>query len=435
MLIYETTSTMNLFVKYILKVPRRVLKVTLSELLWVILVLSILLVYLILKNIDHDTEEIQSDYLPVILWWTAGFPGSETARNCPGNIKCNIISDHKSIKQNVDAYLFYASNIKFDSLPLPRKPKNVIWGLYHEESPRNVEELSHEEALRIFNYSSTFSRYSDVPYPLQFLDSIGEITSTKYFVPTKVKNNDNDIAPIMYLQTDCETATERDEYVKELMKHLPIDSYGACLNNKEMPAKFTQDYLEHLNDEDFLHFIAKYKFVLALENGVCDDYVTEKFWRAIKVGTVPIYFGSPSIRDWLPNRKSAILLEDHPTPELMSEYIKKILADDNLYEEHLEHKTMGLITNSKLTEELKNKPYQTDALQVVETFECFICQKIYDINAGVGKESVVNKWHYNCPKPISALTLRVNPNNDWVYSWERARRRAGEIEQRVLGSN
>ncbi|CAG4990694.1 unnamed protein product [Colias eurytheme] len=425
---------MNFFMKYILKVLRRVLKLALSEFIWVILVLSILLVYLVLKNNDGDVEEIKDNDYPVIMWWTDGFPGTEDLRVCPGDIKCNIFSDHKSMKQNIDAYLFYASNIKFDNLPLPRQPQKVIWGLYHEESPRNVEELSHEEALRIFNYSSTFSRYSDVPYPLQFLDSIDDITSTKYFVPTKEKASYTDNAPIMYLQTDCETASERDVYVQELMKHIQIDSYGSCLQNIEMPSQFQRDYLEHLNDDDFLNFVAKYKFVLALENGVCDDYVTEKFWRAIKIGTVPIYFGSPSIRDWLPNRKSAILLEDHPTPELMGDYIRKLLEDDNLYEEHLEHKTKGLITNIKLRKELKFRPYQTDALHIVVNFECFICQKIYDLRAGVITESVVNKWHYHCPKPISALTLSVNPYNNWVFSWEKAGRRAKEIEKRVLGS-
>jgi hypothetical protein len=43
---------------------------------------------------------------------------------------------------------------------------------------------------------------------------------------------------------------------------------------------------------DILQLVGKYKFALAFENAVCRDYITEKFWRPLKVGTVPIVYGS-----------------------------------------------------------------------------------------------------------------------------------------------
>ena len=48
--------------------------------------------------------------------------------------------------------------------------------------------------------------------------------------------------------------------------------------------------------EDFFRLIAKYKFAIAIENALCDDYVTEKFWRPLHVGTIPIVLGSPKIK-------------------------------------------------------------------------------------------------------------------------------------------
>lgn len=50
-----------------------------------------------------------------------------------------------------------------------------------------------------------------------------------------------------------------------------------------------------LYHEEFLHFISQYKFIIAIENAVCDDYITEKLWRPLIVGAVPIYFGSPTV--------------------------------------------------------------------------------------------------------------------------------------------
>ncbi|XP_041978305.1 alpha-(1,3)-fucosyltransferase 10 [Aricia agestis] len=423
--------------KFLARVLYRILKITLTELLWCILTLCAI-IFVWNWNRSDNNEEIEEYHIhpnPIILWWTSGFPGTSETRVCPRNIKCDVISNRNNSEHlRVEAFLFYASSINFENLPLPRRPGKIIWGLYHEESPRNVEELMHYEALSIFNFSSTFSRYSDVPYPLQYLESVDDITSTKYFVPTAEKNKLlNELSPILYLQTDCETTTERDFYARELMQYINIDSYGSCLQNIELPREFAVDYLNKLNDDAFLKFVGRYKFVLAIENGVCEDYVTEKFWRAIKVGSVPIYFGSPTIRDWLPNEKSAILLDDYPTPKVMAEYIEKLMNDDYLYETHLTHKTRNVITNTRLLKELEIRPYENDPLQTAVKFECYVCEAIYKRRLGDIKEHVVNKSHYNCPEPISALSLNVNPENDWVFSYKVAKEKAQVVYKKVMG--
>lgn len=103
--------------------------------------------------------------------------------------------------------------------------------------------------------------------------------------------------------------------MEELQKFINVDSYGKCLNNKPLPtqlvdflclsltmlmgnnfAKSLEDPAEAMNHEDFLRLMAQYKFTLALENAVGDDYITEKLWRPLIVGSVPIYLGSPSVK-------------------------------------------------------------------------------------------------------------------------------------------
>lgn len=46
------------------------------------------------------------------------------------------------------------------------------------------------------------------------------------------------LAPIIYLQSDCVTPNNRDSYVAELMKYIGVDSYGQCLNNKKLPDRY-----------------------------------------------------------------------------------------------------------------------------------------------------------------------------------------------------
>ena len=76
---------------------------------------------------------------------------------------------------------------------------------------------------------------------------------------------------VAYVQSSCDTPSGRDEYVEELMKHISVDSYGYCLHNKDLPSHLSQP--QKMKDIEFLHILAKYKFVLAIENAVCDDSV------------------------------------------------------------------------------------------------------------------------------------------------------------------
>lgn len=424
---------MSPLIRLFIKILKPFINVKLYILKW--LVLFFLLVLFIIWTVGsrglfyhrHNEE-------PVIMWWTEGFPGTLDTKYCSEGFQCKVISDRNHTKKFIiGAYLFYGSNIKFDDMPLPRRPMETIWGLYHEESPRNVEELLHETVLNMFNFSSTFSRYSDVPFPLQYLRSLKDLTSTEYFIETTEKNALlKDLAPVLYLQSDCETSSERDEYVKSLMKYIKIDSYGACLNNKQLPNKFQEDYLNNLNEHEFLKFIAKYKFVIAIENGVCNDYITEKLWRAFVVGSIPIYFGSPTVRDWLPNNQSALLLQDFNTVEKMLKHVLKLLDDDRLYDNYLDHKIKKVITNKRLIEEFENRPWSTETLESINQFECLICKQLHKLRESSSKSHIVNKSHYDCPKPLSALTLSVNPVNSWVFSWEQAKLRADNIYKQIM---
>ena len=105
-----------------------------------------------------------------------------------------------------------------------------------------------------------------------------------FLVPLAEKNRFvqmENLGLVAYVQSSCDTPSGRDEYVEELMKHISVDSYGYCLHNKDLPSHLSQP--QKMKDIEFLHILAKYKFVLAIENAVCDDYITEKLWKVIQV--------------------------------------------------------------------------------------------------------------------------------------------------------
>lgn len=352
------------------------------------------------------------DEIPVIVRWDrlGSKPDQRPKIISCGTIKCNVSVFPQRVPRNsFGAYLFHLLSIDFSDLPLPRYPNHVLWATILPESPKNMLFL-HDTVLKLFNYSSTFSKYSDVPL-YRHLPNLDNITNTKYFVKTSKKNTFlEEIAPIMFLQTNCDSLSKREVYVQKLMKFQKIDSYGPCLNNKKLPKELGGDYFHDLLSENLLEFMSRYKFVIAIENCVCEDYLTEKFWRAIVVGVVPIYFGCPTIREWLPNAKSAILLEDFPTPKLLSAHIDELMRDDDLYEVYLQHKTKGVISNVKLIDKIKETDQKKDSDR---EFICFLCDKLYRMEEGP-EYRVINKSHYNCPTPISALTQNADPNNIYV---------------------
>lgn len=68
------------------------------------------------------------------------------------------------------------------------------------------------------------------------------------------------------------------------------------MSNKSNFSLGGEDYLNTIDTDDFRKFIARYKFVIAYENSVCNDYITEKLWRPLNLGVVPIYFGAPNVK-------------------------------------------------------------------------------------------------------------------------------------------
>ena len=107
--------------------------------------------------------------------------------------------------------------------------------------------------------------------------------------------------------------------------------------------------------------MAKYKFIISIENAVCEDYVTEKLWRTLKVGAVPIYLGASNIEEYLPNKKSAVLVKNFNSVEDVANHVKLLHSDETLYKSYLSHKlahnrdTSSLITNQLLKDMIHNR--------------------------------------------------------------------------------
>nr|XP_008525747.1 PREDICTED: alpha-(1,3)-fucosyltransferase 10 isoform X2 [Equus przewalskii]XP_008525748.1 PREDICTED: alpha-(1,3)-fucosyltransferase 10 isoform X2 [Equus przewalskii] len=327
------------------------------------------------------------------------------------------------------------TDFNIDSLPLPRKAHHD-WALFHEESPKNNYKLFHEPVIALFNYTATFSRHSHLPLTTQYLEGIEVLKSLQYLVPLKSKNSlRKRLAPLVYVQSDCDPPSDRDSYVRELMTYIEVDSYGECLRNKDLPQQLKNP--ASMDADGFYRIIAQYKFILAFENAICDDYITEKLWRPLKLGVVPVYYGSPSIADWLPSNRSAILVSEFSHPRELATYIRQLDHDDRLYEAYIEWKLKGEISNQRLLTALRERKWGVQDINqdnYVDAFECMVCNKVWENIRLQEKGLPPKRWraevtHLSCPEPtVFTFSPPAPPRSSlrqmWIPSFEQSKKEA-----------
>jgi alpha(1,3/1,4) fucosyltransferase len=113
-------------------------------------------------------------------------------------------------------------------------------------------------------------------------------------------------------------AKERIEFFHKLSKYKKIDSGGMVLNN--LGYQITNK----------LEFISSYKFTLAFENSSYPGYVTEKLVEPMLVDSLPIYWGSPSVKTEF-NTRSFVNCHDYRSLDDVVEKIVQLDKDDNAY--------------------------------------------------------------------------------------------------------
>ncbi|PVD39373.1 hypothetical protein C0Q70_02003 [Pomacea canaliculata] len=338
-------------------------------------------------------------------------------------------------------FVFYGTDLKISDLPLPRQPHHE-WAVLHEESPKNNILFSFQDMLVLFNHTCTFRRESDYAITTQHLKSQKWLLDTKYMKSTHDKNafqKTLGLAPIIFTHSDCDPPSDRDHFVQLLMKHIPVDSYGKCLNNRRLPESL-QDPIKGMEHNEFFELVSKYKFSLAMENAVCKDYITEKLWRPLVVGSVPVIFGSPDVKDMLPSDHSGVVITDFATVENLAKFLHYLNNNDSAYEEYLNWKLTG-ITNPILKDILSRREWSSDqegSMDFVTNFECFICKRLHENRRRMQKgllplKHVANESHYGCPVPhqfdengqVSGIHKR------WMYEWSMSEKMAKAVRQLV----
>ena len=144
--------------------------------------------------------------------------------------------------------------------------------------------------------------------------------------------------PLSALISHCWDSVGRAGFLREIMKLMPVHSYGTCFRNRPVKGKHAE-----LQEQNGIPLLAFYKFHLLIENALCTDHVSEKFARGIRVNTIPLVASKDSLPPYnllQPTTNFLIDVMNFKTVKEVAEEVLKISANKKLFESYMAYKSM-----------------------------------------------------------------------------------------------
>ena len=172
-----------------------------------------------------------------------------------------------------------------------QKRPGQLWVAWSMECEQNYPCLRDPAYMRHFDLTMTYRLDANVSVPYLWFYISGPNLVRAMREPPKPKSQDRLAALFISSRINL---SHRLEYATELMHYLDVHSYGKFRRNRAL----ADDHWRPTK----LEVIAAYKFTLAFENAIGEDYVTEKFFDPLVAGSVPVYLGAPNVEALAPAR-------------------------------------------------------------------------------------------------------------------------------------
>lgn len=165
-----------------------------------------------------------------------------------------------------------------------------------------------------FDYIQFSDRYCRLPLIKLFKDAYSTFLKPRPD-PEEILNNKTGFCAYVMSNTK-HSASEREEIFNALSEYKRVDSGGKWNNNVGRPV------------EDKIAFQANYKFVLAIENYSHPGYLTEKIAQAAQSNAIPVYWGDPTITQYI-NPKALINCNDFSCIDALVSRVRELDCDDD----------------------------------------------------------------------------------------------------------
>ena len=244
------------------------------------------------------------------------------------------------------------------------------WILYTREPPYEIRALDHFRDK--FTILIHHRRDADITSGYGYFEKLSKKELIRSRTKPTINHAENKTGLVSWIVSNCKAPSKRNLYVKELMKYIPVDVFGRCSNKLIGTHRHDVGY-------EYLKRIKEYKFYLAFENQICRDYITEKVWNPLRLGTIPVVLGGTNYKEYLVDN-SYIDVRDFPSPKSLANHIRRLDVEDREYNEYFEWR----------------KTYE-----VREDFSiwCRLCERLNVHDKPMKRYSNVNHWFDKCTEP------------------------------------
>lgn len=261
-------------------------------------------------KIRHKPDLKQTLILIYNTMWDEPFPllPEDVPRDC-------IITTDRRHLSDADAVVFHIPTLIYELETDLDKPEGQIWIAWCMECEEHLPIWKDSEFMNLFELRMSYHQYADIIYPYFKYNDLESMYNSIH-LSDKINKS------CMFISSSL-NQSYRKEYVEELMKYTAIDSFGKLFNNSQIP-----------NDEGRktkLKYYSKYKFVIAFENSIALDYVTEKFFDPLLAGSIPIYLGAPNINEYAPGENSFIDVRMFENQRQLADFINYCYEDETSY--------------------------------------------------------------------------------------------------------
>ncbi|CAI5676641.1 alpha-(1,3)-fucosyltransferase 9 isoform X1 [Oreochromis niloticus] len=199
------------------------------------------------------------------------------------------------------------------NLPQLQRPSFQKWIWMNFESPTHSSKLSGIQKL--FNLTLNYRQDANIGVPS---GTIVPAEGEENFVPPS-KNK-----LVCWIVSNWNPQHDRVKYFNELQKHVKVHAYGRAFE-------------KYISDNDLIPTITSCKFYLSFENSVHKDYITEKLFNPLSVGTVPVVLG-PTRQNYenFIQGDAFIHVDDFSSPKDLADYLLLLDKNEEMYLRYFE---------------------------------------------------------------------------------------------------
>lgn len=263
------------------------------------------------EGLNCSKLEQLREHAKVVYCQACGTVPNVMSIDAPNGLHCAVVTGLSCNREAlVDAIIWDGNTEEVQdqhSSQLVRTPANEhqVWFAQASEvhaPPQRRRLIGSEVWMRSINYARHYGTNADFP--------VEPISPTKTWPSVASELLESKTHWVLYMSSNCDVQSERDDFVQRLSMYLDVSSVGSCVHNVDPPER-----IKHLELDDQGHslrqswkdygpgasaLLAPYRFRLLIISALCDDYFAEKVDQTLEAGAIPIYLGMGNSHDWDP---------------------------------------------------------------------------------------------------------------------------------------